>query len=349
MTLVLSGISARDVYLSRAPLLPVHSGDECAQILSDASPRIDQIECLLRRERYRAQLSDLAALARCPADKVSVEVLVDAPGSRRPNVPVNQRVWAGPLPACSLCQVVTSDLGDDLFVVSPAPHLLLRCVELPFAAAVLLGFELCGTYELRPTVSAGAVQRAAPLTTVSELRRMLGLVETMRGSHRVRGLLQARRVADAVVDGSASPRESAFAALCTTGRRQGGEGLDGLLLNHEVPLTEEASVYLPERKAIRYDFFWPDAGIACEYDSAFWHGDDDVHDRDGRRCLAARAMGHEVISLSPRLFSDEPMLDGIFSSLRAAMGIRTARPLSDRTLQRRRAFQSLCLGHHCWW
>lgn len=349
MGIVLSGISARTVYLSHAPLVPVRTQEECAEILRTATPSVEEAARVRGRERYRVQLPDIALLAGLPVDEVPVQTLARRRGDRRRADSLQTRLWTGPLFDGALCRVVTED-DEDVFVVSPAFHVVLRCLELPFPAALMLAMELCGTYELRPTLETGFAKQQRALTCAEEIRRGVEQIDGRRSpGSQLKGIRTARMVAKGVIDGSASPRESGLAALLSLPKRRGGAGLDGLVLNCAKELTGAAGAFLPGQRHIVYDLFWPEAHLGLEYDSSAWHAEDGARDRDGRRRLTADAMGDELLSISPTLCRSPAMVDELVETVAAKLGKPGSKGVSQRTRCRQRELRSVCLGRHCWW
>lgn len=343
MTLVLAGISARNVYLSHATLTPVHSQEECARILETSRPDASSVEALQQKPRYREGIAPTAALLGMTPESVPVEVLVSRAGNRRRRPGLKSHIWSGPLYPGAFCRVSTAPAEGPLFVVSPTLHFLLRCRELSASQALLLALQLCGTYELRPDLRSGFEERA-PQTSAFALRQAAGrLAQGSAGAH------VARTAAALAIDGSASPRESGFAAFAMTPRRTGGAGLPAPVLNHEVPLTHRAQAHLPDRHSIRYDFYWPEKHLACEYDSSWWHDDPDRRDTDDQRRLAARALGDDLIGLARATLSSQAMTDAAVNEIARILQGRTPRPLSPSSAKRRTELHRLCFGHHEWW
>lgn len=343
MTLVLAGISARNVYLSHATLTPVHSREECARILADSLPSARAVDGLRRKRRYQNGIAPTAALLGVAEDAVPVEVLVSSAGARRRRPELRCHTWSGPLFPGALCRVATGPEDEPLHVVSPALHFLLRCRELSAAQATLLGFQLCGTYGLRPDLETGFEKRL-PQTNVGALRQAVASLEPGDPGVRV-----ARTAVARLVDGAASPRESGFAAFLVTTRRAGGAGLPAPRLNHEVRLGGRARTHLPERRTIRYDFYWPSHRLACEYDSSWWHDDPERRGTDDQRRLAARAMGDDLIGLARATLSTPTMTEAAVDEITLALQRRRPRPLSAASRARREGLHRICFGHHSWW
>lgn len=343
MALVLAGISARNVYLSHATLTPVHSEEECAQILSASLPALRAVRALESKPRYRDCLAMTSALLGVPEQDVPVEVLVPSAAARRRRPGPHCPVWSGPLFPGAICRVRTGPGEEPIHVVSPALHFLLRCRELDATQALLLAFQLCGTYELRADLDCGFGTRT-PQAHGDALRQAVhSLAPGAPGTD------VARSAADRVIDGSASPRESGFATFAVTPRRSGGAGLPSPLLNHRVELTPRARVHLPENQAIRYDFYWPEKRLACEYDSSWWHDDPRRRGSDDRRRLAARALGDDLVGMARETLSIPSMTDVLVDDLALVLRGRRPDPLSPSSARRRGSLHGTCFGRHRWW
>jgi hypothetical protein len=196
-------------------------------------------------------------------------------------------------------------VDKELVVASPELTFLQLANELPFAKLVQLGYELCGTYGLRnrlpmavnfvncdsmqidlqidshdqrvPTalepaltapaqaaqVSDGFFKRQ-PLTSTAKLAAYLDRMSAMNGSKK------AARALRYIVDGSASPMETALAMLLTMPYAQGGYHLPLPQMNVRVSLGAKASEMTKKRYFV-CDLFWPDYDLACEYDSDQHH------------------------------------------------------------------------------
>lgn len=134
-----------------------------------------------------------------------------------------------------------------------------------------------------------------------------------------------------------------------TPRRSGGAGLPSPLLNHRVELTPRARVHLPENQAIRYDFYWPEKRLACEYDSSWWHDDPRRRGSDDQRRLAARALGDDLVGMARETLSIPSMTDVLVDDLALSLRGRRPDPLSPSSARRRSSLHGTCFGRHRWW
>ena len=142
--------------------------------------------------------------------------------------------------------------------------------ELEFLELLSVGMELCGSYSKwaldsgRPEAPYGRDSKSArnytyDLPPVMNANRMEAFVERMKGQ---RGAVGARATLRWLLDGSASPMETATYLLLCLPRRVGGYGLPKPLLN---PLLKISG---PSGTKERYpDLFWLGANIDVEYNS----------------------------------------------------------------------------------
>lgn len=345
MTIVLAGISAINVYLSRTSLIPVHSQNECAFILNESIGSTAAIAQLKTLPFYNSGIIPSAALAGVSHEHLSVELLISCKAHRRKLPHLVNHLWQSPLFPKALYRINTTQTTEPLYVVSPELHFLLRCRETRTPAqALLLALQLCGTYELRPDIPEGFVSRPAPLTCAQSLQNAVQWLPTD-----ARGQKIARYTASLALDGSASPRESGFAAFAITSRRHGGAGLPAPRLNYEKSLSPLAKAHLPQRTSIRYDFYWPEKHLACEYDSSWWHSDPLRAGADDQRRLAARALNDDLIGVARQTLSTLPTATALFDQLAHILQGRAPRPLSARSLACQEELWRLCFGHHSFW
>ncbi len=286
----------------------------------------------------------MAVLGTTP-NEPPLEVLVSTDSHRRQLSHLKHYLWQSPLFPGALHRITTNQTAEPLYVVSPELHFLLRCRETRTPAqALLLALQLCGTYELRPDTPEGFATRSTPLTCAQSLQNAARWFPAG-----ARGQKTAHYAARLATDNSASPRESGFAAFALTSRRHGGAGLPAPRLNFEKSLTPLAKAHLPQRVSIRYDFYWPEKHLACEYDSSWWHSDPLRAGADDQRRLAARCLNDDLIGVARQTLSTLPTATALFDKLAHILQGRAPRPLSSRTLTYREALYRLCFGHHSFW
>ena len=196
-------------------------------------------------------------------------------------------------------------------VFCSAPELLMMemATVLNEDELLFLGYELCGSY--------GFDQRGK----TSDRGRLCD-VETMNAFARscpgVHGRKRMAAVLPRVLDGAASPMEAALAICLTTSVERGGLGLPAPLLNHAVPVEEQAR-RLWDGEAITPDLLWPFEqsdrqpykGVAIEYDSDENHTGAAYIARDSRRRNTLEAMGYRVITVTNEQFADTRELERV--------------------------------------
>ena len=196
---------------------------------------------------------------------------------------------------CHTCQSALPDrsfwrLGDDYRISSPELCFAQMASSLSLPRLVCLGFELCGSYALAESASSGFWQRE-PITTVRRIGLFLGKLSGMKGSRK------AQRAIRYVLDGSASPMETALAMLLSLPVSLGGYGLPAPQLNAHVDLGDESRAALGKRFVV-CDLYWPAAHVAVEYDSDAFHTGADRIASDARRRNALQHNGVTVITVT---------------------------------------------------
>lgn len=175
---------------------------------------------------------------------------------------------------------------DGILVTSPALTYVLMARTLSDVGAIVLGYELCGSYShFAPRISGFYDRR--PLVTKALIEETCGKV---RGVH---GVKRARSSIARVAEGSASPTETLLSCMLSFPAKDGGFGLPMPRLNWEVELDRMASE-LAGSSFCKVDMGWPDARVAFEYDSDLCH-DDPAKDR--RRREALLHMGWKVFTV----------------------------------------------------
>lgn len=179
-------------------------------------------------------------------------------------------------------------IRDGLFVCAP-PLVLLQLArkKSPIETLKLANYMLAG-YSFSRTSADGIVDRR-PLLSHAEL---LGLADSFPSFH---GTKQLRDVARWAIPDSASPMESALAAVLTLPVQRGGFGLSRPSLNHPIGLSPRAR-QLYNVRTCRIDLYWPQVEFGLEFDSRAHHSEAEHHGSDIARTLALARMG---ISIEP--------------------------------------------------
>lgn len=238
----------------------------------------------------------------------AVDMLVGSKGVRVRTARVASHVWSLPVPNNSFCAC-----SKNVVVSSPEFCFLQMASTLSIVELIQLGFELCGTYSMRDE---GFSVADGSLTTVAQLGRFL---EAAQG---LRGLDKARRAVRYLINGSASPMETAFAMLLCLPYALGGYGIRRPQLNYrtEVPASLRAEA---GRSICVFDMCWPALRLACEYDSNTWHSDAAAIDKDARRRNAMLILfGYRSITVSWAQVVDPAAFNRLARQIARATGKR---------------------------
>ena len=184
--------------------------------------------------------------------------------SRRPRSTADHRFSVCSLP---LTRDAFLPIGEGLYICSP-PFAYLRTLAQGASdvEALLLGFELCGTYRTLGPSDATSYDEPA-LASVRELRSFVARNRSLNGAART------MRIIDHLSDGSASPRETQLALLLGLPCSRGGGGLGMPQMNREVPASRQAQL-MSGRRSFRCDLSWPNSRLDVEYQSREMHGNE---------------------------------------------------------------------------
>ena len=225
-------------------------------------------------------------------------------------------------------------VARDVFVSSPLLLFVQMAGLLEIEHLIELGFELCGSYSLCPHDLRGFCD-ADPLLTS---RQIVASLERQKGMH---GLKKARRGARYVLDGAASPRETAAAIMLCLPKSLGGYGLPRAQLNMAVPISAEDSKRTG-RRTIRCDMYWPKQKLALEYESDAFHNGDQAFARDSERRNDLRLLEVETATLTNGEIKNKQKMDRVAQGLQGRLGARsTAEPRGYG--QRQQRLRSLLL------
>lgn len=207
---------------------------------------------------FTARARDIAGLCLDSWAAPPFDVLVPLEAQRRHSSLVSSHVCSHPLPDGSFAKVKRG-------VAVSVPELCFAqlAARLSLPRLVLLGYELCGSYVLRPGDPNGFIG-CDPLTSVDRLRSYL---DRLRGFC---GDAKARRALACVADGAASPVEAQIAMLLCMPKGQGGYGLALPRLNHRLVLSDRAARE-SGRSVCRCGLYWPDARLCVEYNGDTWY------------------------------------------------------------------------------
>lgn len=264
------------------------------------------------------------------AEDDKLHVLVGSRSARRNFSACHCHVMSSPgwLPDHSLVRVTR-----DVWVESPELLFLDASRSMGQIELIRLGMELCSRYcvdrdELLVSMN------SEPPTSKSKLTEYLGTIDTSYG------IDKARTAVGKLMDGSASPWETAVALMLSLPTRMGGFELPKPKLNKSHPLSAVGK-RLVGVSSLRPDMLWEKEGVAIEYDSDVFHTSTESLRRDSARRKALEASGLNVLTLRSRDFGDFKTLFDNVCVLRQRLGMRNRR--SNPKVQTRRLWLFLDL------
>lgn len=287
---------------------------------------------------------NIRSLKNCPASDEQVREFhlseaefgpapIDAlvpPDGPRPRSMLRYHVQKAKIPPHSLYPV-----RDGIHVVSPALCYVQLCNALPFATALQLGMELCGTYALRPDALEDKSSRSYQLVTADTLRRRL---QSWKDLH---GLAQARKTLTYLADGSASPMETNLFLLLCLPQKYGGYNIGKPELNPRIELPLEGRLVL-RQESVKPDMLWRNARTIVEYDGAY-HDDPQQARRDEKRRAVLEALGYTVVAVKRQHVYDPIAFEGFATMLAKKCGKRV-RPLTAKQQIARDLLRAELLG-----
>lgn len=252
-----------------------------------------------------------------------IDVLVPPEGPR-PQSFLRYHIQKAPLPRHSLYP-----LRDGIHLVSPDLCFVELCNTISTIEALQLGMELCGTYALRPDELEDKASRDYQLTSADSLRRK---TSAWKGIH---GLVQARKVVQYLVDGSASPMETNLYLLLCLPQKYGGYNIEKPELNVELDLPEEGRLILRQDK-VKPDLLWRNWDLVVEYDGEY-HNDPQQRIRDEKRRVLLETMGYTVLVVKKQQVYD-PIA---FASLAEVIAEKCGKRVRPLTLKQQYARENL--------
>ena len=258
-------------------------------------------------------------------------------GDQRRLLGAKNHIRRAPLPDRSFYR-----LDDDVFVASPELCLMQLAVKLSEPQVVKLALEMCGSYaiDLYAAVDIGfydsreedadessGMCKRPPLTSAAKLEayagRLLAQGSRARSAHYLRY----------VVDGSASPRETALYMLLCMPPRFGGYGLMQPELNFRIELTPQERLMVG---AHHYDcdLYWLDKHVAIEYDSKKHHSAEEKQERDAIRRNMLQYMGEQVIVATRTQVNKMAAFDKLARQIGRAIGKRFRVPADEHIAAR---------------
>lgn len=296
-----------DRRVEAVPALRRSSPDDIA---ASHVPSSDELELLL--DTMPQELAD--PMRRC----LPFTALVDRDAKRRRRNRLIGGVTAQPAPPPDGAFL---ELFPGMWVCSPEYALVRYASLVPMGTWLLDAMALCGVHEIEPG-SDGSIRRVRPITAAQSVQDMC---ERAGG---VRGAKSARRWAQLLMDGSASPQESRAALLFSLPLRLGGYGLPRPTLNTGLGTTRppRASGGSPLQPATAVpDLSWVDQRVVLEYLSNEWHASSGGLAHDARRANRITARGIAVLSLTNEQLGSIGDTDQMARDLARLLGARLRR------------------------
>lgn len=225
-----------------------------------------------------------------------VDIIVSRPQDRRTSLTTKPHVWKA-IPEGSFVKA-----RNGLFISTPDACFLQLARELPLLELIKIGFEITGSYALNAQSDNGFIS-LRPRTNPTSIKRYLNRCAPCKGKARAEVALGH------VLEGSASPMESALAMLLCLPSSLGGFGLPTPNLNQKVCAGESnaftAGRPTPWRKRAFYlDLYWPEKHLALEYDSDQFHLNPAKIHTDSERRMTLEREGIRVLSVTSKQVYD---------------------------------------------
>jgi len=229
-----------------------------------------------------------------------LHIMLKDPTHRWPTKAVAFHVLSGEMPdGC----IIGAEKGfKDRFEVSSPEFCFLQIAgTLALPRLIELGYELCGGYSLPIAGDLGFPKQGfynrPPLTS---MKKLTAFITGMPG---FKGHKKAVRALRYILEGSASPMETKLSMLLTLPYQLGGFGLPKPKLNARI-VPGKADRRTTNKEFYICDLFWPDKGIAVEYDSNQFHTASTHIAEDSKKRNSLKSMGIEVITVTTQQIYD---------------------------------------------
>ena len=285
------------------------------------APTDEELACWLERRP-----------GRCSTLRAPVHVYVPDDRDRRRSAMRTCAVGRAYLPYGAFTEM------DGAWVPTPEYCFVEAGCFMSLAEQVLLGMELCGAYTLGEEGSQNGFVRTAPVTTRSRL------MEFCAAAPRLRGVGQARRAAEFVLNGSASPAESRLAAVLFLPKRLGGYGLPPGQLNRRREMVVARQADRPAHRVVVPDISWDSGTVVVEYDSSSYHAAPSLLSHDARRRNELVSCGLDVLTVTGNQLNSIRDMDAFALQLCRKMGWRWRRPAKREEWERSQDALRCALG-----
>ena len=218
-------------------------------------------------------------------------------------------------------------ITDSLLISGPEMCFLQAALVLPLYMLVKLACELCAIYVLDPYEEYGQRNRE-PITTVSNIG------EYLQNAKGISGVQLASQAIQYASDRANSPMEVNLATIAVLPISSGGFGIEKMLLNYDVPLTEAGAAHLG-RNVCCCDMVWLEKKVVLEYDSNLSHLNRIQHAKDKARTTALSLSGYKVISVTAENLRNYRKIEDLFLMIRHALGMRTHKDRMEKYFDKR--------------
>lgn len=338
--LVLSHASALAYWRSASASAASHvcSAQECRGVLDSARGAI-----------HLRKLSE--ALERAPLSELErpIDLLTSSRNDRRVTSLASYHCIQTNLPDKSLvrisCRPEDQHIAFDVYACSPELCFVQMACTLPVWELIELGYELCGMRNdpAKQSLRAGRAISAQDANgcnqTVSTPEKLQAFTESCPG---VTGGKRARQAAKCLVGYSRSLEEAHICMLAFLPRSLGGMGALRPVLGQHIAAPDAAARVLGTR-TLTPDLYWPDAGVALEYDGRIW---DDANARDeyeNRKRNAYRIMGISVVCIGRSDLEHPDKIRRQFTFINQRCGKRLTEP-NDRQRARQESLMNWIAG-----
>ena len=312
----------RMIYISHSSALRYWRTNPSRYVLEGTYQNIRKLKsCARNRDEI-----DSFRLSESEFGQRPIEVLIP-PGAFRPRVGFNCHVQTQPLPPHALVP-----LYNGIHVVSPELCLVQAFNKLSFCEALQVGMEFCGTYALRPEGIEDKASRDYQLVDAGAFTRH---VNSWKG---ISGLPSARKGAQYLANGSASPMETIVYLLLCLPRMYGGYNLGRPELNPEIKLPHDLQLVLRQEK-VKPDLLWRKQKVTVEYDGNY-HNEGPQSVKDEARKAALESLGYTVYRFKKQHVYSPVLFNRLALTLARKLGVRV-RPLTTKQTYAREALRAL--------
>lgn len=213
------------------------------------------------------------------------------------------------------------DAGNGLYIPVAEVVFIQIAQHLSPVQAACLGSEICGLYELGAQGNTTPINKLVPFASTQKIETALSQLEGKRG------ILNVRKSLPFICERSASHMETATFLRLTLPYRSGGFNLPRPQMNYQIRLDKRRR---SDGDSLHYfcDLFWPEHGLAVEYDSDF-HASSFKIGKDAYRKNALLDHGIDVITITKRQMFNMDEFNQTARVIARKLGVRHQPRCSD--------------------